>query len=81
MRAIDLTRDGLLRALGAAVAGRPALDRAVRARADAVAAGLADSGAEARVARRGHGDYAVESRNPGSAARRVMPRSALDDIV
>jgi hypothetical protein len=52
MSALDLTRAGLIRALGGALAARPAVDAAVRARA------------EARVVRRGDGDYAVEAGGP-----------------
>ncbi len=61
MSALDLTRSDLIRALGATVAARPAVDAAVRARAEAIAARVAAAGVEARVVRRGQADYAVEA--------------------
>lgn len=61
MTARDLTRNGLIRALGGALAGRPAVDAAVRARAEEIAARMVAAGAEVRVVRHGPGDYAVEA--------------------
>jgi hypothetical protein len=75
MSALDLTRAGLIRALGGALAARPAVDAAVRARAEAIAARLGEAGAEARVVRRGDGDYAVEAGGPVEGSL-VSPASA-----
>jgi hypothetical protein len=76
MSAIDLTGGDLLRAL-ANVAARPAVDAAVRQRADAVAeeiearangAGIGPA-TVVRVLREGPGDYAVTVSAPGVFAR------------
>ena len=69
MSALDLTGNGLIRALGAAIAARPSVDAAVRAKAESIAARIAEAGVEARVVRRGHGDYAVEATRSGLFAR------------
>jgi hypothetical protein len=69
MSAMDLTRSGLIRGLEAAIAARPAVDAAVRARAETIAARIAEAGVEARVVRRGHADYAVEASGPELFAR------------
>ncbi len=53
-----LTGSDLVRALGDAAA-LPAVDQAVRARADALAAELSGATVTTRVLRRGSGDYAV----------------------
>ncbi len=71
MSAIDLTRGDLIRALGALVSARPAVDAAVRARAEAIAARVDEAGVAARVVRRGHADYAVEANGPGLFAREL----------
>jgi hypothetical protein len=69
MSAIDITRGDLVRAIGTLVAARPAVDAAVRARAEAIAAGFTAGGGEARAVRRGHGDHAVEAGGAGLAGR------------
>ncbi len=53
--ALSLTLDGLVRAL-ARLAERPAVDRAVAKRAEAIAGEI---GPDARVERRGPGEYLV----------------------
>jgi hypothetical protein len=55
--AMKVTGADLIRALGGAL---PAVDDAVRARAEARAAELARDGVATRVLRRGQGAYAVE---------------------
>jgi hypothetical protein len=69
MSAIDVTRSDLIRALGAMVAARPAVDAAVRAKAEAIAARVTEAGVEARVVRHVHADYAVEASGAGLFAR------------
>jgi hypothetical protein len=53
--ALSLTMEGLMRAL-ARLAERPAVDRAMAERAEAIAREI---GPDARVERRGPGDYVV----------------------
>ena len=72
MRTLDLTRYGLIRALLAAVATRPAVDAAVAARAEAVAAEMRAAGVVADVVRRGSSDYAVRAAAPGPIAPAFM---------
>jgi len=63
--ALSLTMDGLVRAL-AGFAERPAVDRAVADKAEALAR---ERGPDARVEKRGPGDYAVTISGPNLAAR------------
>lgn len=81
MSAIDLTRDGLVRALEAAIAARPAVDRAVRAEADAIAGRMADAGIDVRVERRGQADYGVVASAPGLFSREFGSRDVAPDPV
>ena len=81
MSAIELTRAGLIRALEAAVAARPAVDAAVRSRAEALAGRIAEAGLEARVLRRGPGDYTVEASGPGLFAREFGAHDTAADPV
>jgi hypothetical protein len=69
MRALEVTGRDLVRALSAAIVARPAVDAAVRARAEAIAAHVAVAGGESRVVRRGHGDYVVEATGSTSLLR------------
>jgi hypothetical protein len=68
--ALSLTRDGLVRAL-AGLTGRPAVDRAVGERADAVAREIDRNvdGVTARIVRQGPSDYAIVVAGPGITAR------------
>jgi hypothetical protein len=70
MSARDLTRADLVRVLGN-IAARPAVDQAVRARADGLAARVTevDPAATVRVIRQGPGDYLVAVSAPGLFAR------------
>lgn len=81
MSAIDLTRDGLVRALEAGIAARPAVDRAVRGRADAIADRIAEAGIDVRVVRRGPADYAVEASGAGLFAREFGSQDGAPDPV
>jgi hypothetical protein len=81
MSAIDLTRAGLIRGLEAAIAARPAVDRATAAAANAIAGRIADAELDARVERRGQADYAVEARGPELYAREFGSRDAAADPV
>jgi hypothetical protein len=81
MSAIDITRGDLIRALGAMVAARPAVDAAVRVRAEAIAASVTEAGVAARVTRRGHADYAVEASGAGLLAREFGSIGAPPDPV
>jgi hypothetical protein len=86
MSAHDATRQGLVRALSAAVAGSTAVDVALRSRADGVAARAAGQGLEARIRRRGAGRYAVEVSGPGLFSRafgslETPPDDVVADIV
>ena len=67
MNALKLTADGIVRALTAAT--RPTIDRAVRARADRLAAAIEDRGVDARVIRRGDADCVVVASGNGLFAR------------
>lgn len=60
MSALELTRQGLTRALTAAM--KPAIDAAVQRKADAVAARVRAEGGAARVIQRGPGEVVVEAR-------------------
>jgi hypothetical protein len=75
MSALDLTRADLIRALGA-VTSRPAIDGAVRRRAEALAERIEAAGIDARVVRRGPSGYAVEALGPGLFAREFGSRDA-----
>jgi len=82
--ALSLTRDDLVRAL-TRLSERPAVDLALRGRADALAreveAAAAD-GTTARVARRGPGDYVVTVSGPGLFARELgSPTREADPII
>lgn len=70
MSTLDLTRADLIRALDR-IAERPAIDRAVRARAEALAGaiGEADAGVTAEVLARGPADYLVAVSGPDLFAR------------
>ena len=68
MKARDLTRDGLVRALGD-LAARPAVDGAVKASAERVADRIAARGVSAAVRRRGAGDQVVTATGPGLFTR------------
>lgn len=69
MSALGLTGGDLIRAL-ARIGRRPAIDAAVRARAEDLAARIAEAdGVTARASRRGEGDYVVTASGPGLFAR------------
>ncbi len=69
MRALDLTRGDLIRTLKR-IGRRPAIDGAVRAKAEALAARIAETGGvAAQASRRGDGDYVVAVSGPGLFAR------------
>jgi hypothetical protein len=71
MKTLELTGRDLVRALAPAIVARPAVDAAVRARAEEAAARIAEAGVAVRVVRRGHADYAVEASGPGLFAREL----------
>jgi hypothetical protein len=81
MSAHDLTRQGLVRALSAAVAGSPTIDAALRSRAEGVAMRAAGQGLEACILRRGAGRYVVEVRGPGLFSRAFGSVEAPSDGV
>jgi hypothetical protein len=86
MSAHDLTRQGVVRALSAAVAGSTAVDAALRSRAADVTTRAASQGLEARILRRGAGQYAVEVSGPGLFSRafgsvEAPPDDVVADIV
>jgi hypothetical protein len=62
--ALTITGNDLVRALGGA-ATLPAVDEAVKAKAEALAARLAADGVTTRVLKRGAGAYAVEVSGEG----------------
>lgn len=70
MSTLDLTRADLIRALGR-IAGRPAVDRAVRAHAETLAGaiGETDAGVTAKILPRGLADYVVVASGPNLFAR------------
>jgi hypothetical protein len=68
MTALDLTRAGLLRALGDLMA-HPAIDRAVHQRAETLVAEVEEDATNTTVAKRGPGDYVVTVSAPGLFAR------------
>ena len=69
MSALDLTRGDLIRALKR-IGRRPAVDGAVRAKAEDLAARIAAAGGvAARASRRGEGDYVITASGPGLFAR------------
>jgi hypothetical protein len=80
MSALDVTQNDLLRTLRQ-VASRPAVDRAVRARADEVAAAIEErgEGTSARVVRQGASDYAVVVSAPNLLAREFGGAEAASD--
>jgi len=67
-RALQLTGADLVRAVGSAAA-LPAVDAAVRGRAEKAAADLARAGTATRVLKRGDGDYLVTVSGSGVFAR------------
>lgn len=67
-RALQRTAADLVRAVGN-VAALPAVDAAVRRRAEQVAAELARAGTETHVLKRGDGDYLVTASGLGLFAR------------
>jgi hypothetical protein len=86
MSAHDLTRQGLVRALSAAVTGSTTIDAALRSRAEGVAMRAAGQGLEARILRRGAGRYAIEVSGPGLFSRafgsvEAPPDDVVADIV
>lgn len=86
MSAIELTGANLIRAIGD-IAGRPALARAMRAKADALAEAMAEAApVETRIADAGDGALLVTAAAPGlfgrefgSAAR--PPRPVIAEAV
>jgi hypothetical protein len=82
MSALDVTQADLLRVLRE-VASRPAVDRAVRARANEVAAAIEGEGrgASARVVRRGVSDYSVVVSAPNLLAREFGDAGGAPDPV
>lgn len=69
MSALDLTRGDLIRTLKR-FAMRPAVDDAVKTKAEALAARIAETGGvTAQASRRGVGDYVVTVSGPGLFAR------------
>ncbi len=86
MSARELTRQGLVRALSAAIVGSAATDTVLRSRAEVLATRAAGRGLEARVLRRGAGRYAVEITGPGLFSRafgsvEAPPDDVVDEIV
>lgn len=85
MTALDLTRDGLVRALSAAVARSAPVDAALRSRAEDVATRARGQGLAARVVVRGAGHMAVEVSAPGLFSRAVGgldgPGDGIADIL
>ena len=79
MKSLELTRQGLVRALSAGVARSATVDAALRSRAEVIARGAADKDTEARVVRRGFGRYAIEVRALPAAIRGVGPFDPLVD--
>jgi len=69
MTALDLTRDGLVRALSAAVARSAPVDAELRSRGEAIASRAQGQGLEARVVARGPGHVAVEVSGAGLFSR------------
>ena len=69
MSALDLTRGDLIRTLRRIGRG-PAIDAAVRAKAEGLAARIGEAGnVTAQARRRGEGDYVVTVSGPGLFAR------------
>jgi len=68
MSALDLTRGDLIRTLKR-IGRRPAVEDAVRATAESLAARIAETGVTAQASRRGEGDYVVTVTGPGLFAR------------
>jgi hypothetical protein len=69
MTALDLTRSDLIGTLRR-IGRRPAVDGAVKAKAEGLAARIAEAGGvAARASRRGAGDYVVTVSGPGLFAR------------
>ena len=79
MSAHDLTRDGLVRALSAAVVGCSGLTGALRDRAEVVAERARTRGLDARIASVGAGRHAVTVSGPGLFARAFGSRDAPAD--
>ena len=73
--ALSLTGADLVRALSD-IAALPAVDKAVRERADAVARALATDRVTTRVLRRGPGDYVVSVSGEGLFAREFGSQTA-----
>ena len=69
MSSRDLTRDGLIRALSAAVPRSAGVDAALGRRAGAIATRAEGQGLDALVLGRGAGRYAVEISGPGLFSR------------
>ena len=83
MSGLDLTGADLIRALGD-IARRPAVDAAVRDRAEQLAADVARATGgpvTARVLRRGDGNYVVDVSGPGLFAREFGSLAAPPDPV
>ncbi len=79
MSARDLTRDGLVRALAAAVSGSAGVAGALQSRAAVLAERARAMGLEARIAPRGAGRCAVLLSGPGLFASAHGSRDALPD--
>ena len=79
MTSRDLTRDGLIRALSAAVAGSAGVDAMLAGRAGALAARAEGQGLAATVTHRDAGRYAVEVSGPGLFSRAFGARDAPAD--
>lgn len=69
MTSRDLTRDGLVRALSAAVPRSAGVDAALARRAAAIAGRAEGQGLDAMIKRQGAGRYAVEISAPGLFSR------------
>ena len=77
MRSIDLTRDGLVRALAAAVPHSPGVEAALARRAGEIATRAEAQGLEARTVRTGTGRHVVAISGAGLPGRAP---GALDEL-
>jgi len=79
MTSRDLTRDGMVRALSAALARSAGVDAALAGRAAGIAARAEGRGLDARIVPQGAGGHAVEISGPGLFARAFGSREAPGD--
>jgi hypothetical protein len=73
MKTLDLTREGLVRALAIGLSSSRRIDAALRARAEDVGRRRGGEGAAARIVRRGAGRYGVEISGLGFVAHGGSP--------